>query len=117
MKTRVLIAAALVFLFASLTFAQKKAVPKLNPDTTKMVAEVSAKNIEATIRKLVSFGTRNTLSAQDDPVRGVGAARDWLYGEYQKISKDCGGCLDVQKQTFTTPAAPPPRAAFLRRLF
>lgn len=112
MKTRAIVVAGFVFLFASLTLAQKKPAPKLNPETAKMVTEVSAKNIEATIRKLVSFGTRNTLSAQDDPVRGVGAARDWLYGEYQKISKDCGGCLDVQKQTFTTPAAPPPRGRF-----
>ena len=87
---------------------------KPNPEITKMVTEVSAKNIETTIRKLVSFGTRNTLSAQDDPVRGIGAARDWLYGEYQKISKECGGCLDVQKQTFTQAANPPPRGRFLR---
>jgi len=93
------------------SFGQKKAA-KLNPEITKMVTEVSAKNIEATIRKLVSFGTRNTLSAQDNPTRGIGAARDWLYGEFQKISKDCGGCLDVQKQTFTQAANPPPRGRF-----
>ncbi|CAN5347605.1 M20/M25/M40 family metallo-hydrolase [soil metagenome] len=101
--------------FAIQTSAQKrpvKQVAKLNPETAKMVTEVSAKNIEATIRKLVSFGTRNTLSAQDDPVRGVGAARDWLFSEYQRISKDCGNCLDVQKQTFTTAASPPPRGRF-----
>ena len=83
-----------------LTFAQK---PKPNPEIAKMVKEVSAKNIEATIRKLVSFGTRNTLSEQDNPTRGVGAARDWLYAEFQKISTDCGGCLDVQKQAFLQP--------------
>jgi Zn-dependent M28 family amino/carboxypeptidase len=70
-----------------------------------MVREVSAKNIEADIRKLVSFGTRNTLSSQDDPNRGIGAARDWLYSEFQKISADCGGCLDVQKQSFVQPKA------------
>ncbi len=116
MKTRFLIVVTVICLFAAYGFAQKKPAAKptvkLNRETAKMVTEVSAKNIEATIRKLVSFGTRNTLSAQDDPVRGVGAARDWLYGEYQKISKDCGGCLDVQKQTFTTPASPPPRGRF-----
>src|SRR6476660_8790723 len=68
-----------------------------DPEIQKMVSEVSAKNIEATIRKLVTFGTRNTLSSQDDPNRGIGAARDWIYGEFQRISNDCGGCLDVQK--------------------
>lgn len=70
-----------------------------------MVREVSAGSIEATIRKLVSFGTRNTLSEQDKPDRGVGAARDWIYAEFERISKDCGGCLDVQKQTFLQPKA------------
>ena len=54
--------------------AQKPEKPK--PEITKMMKEVSAKNIEATIRKLVTFGTRNTLSEQDNPTRGVGAARE-----------------------------------------
>ncbi|HEV7645428.1 MAG TPA: M28 family metallopeptidase [Pyrinomonadaceae bacterium] len=86
---------------ASAIFAQKKpAPPKPNADVVAMLKNISAKNIEATIRKLVSFGTRNTLSEQNDPNRGVGAARDWLYGEFQKISADCGGCLQVEKQTF-----------------
>ena len=70
-----------------------------------MVKEVSAKNIEATIRKLVSFGTRNTLSEQDNPTRGIGAARDWIFAEFQRISAECGGCLDVQKQSFVQPKA------------
>jgi hypothetical protein len=88
--------------------------PKSTPDPEiqKMVREVSAKNIEATILKLVSFGTRNTLSSQTDPKRGIGAARDWIYSEFQKISSDCGGCLDVQKQTFTQAANPPPRGRY-----
>ncbi len=70
-----------------------------------MLKEISAKNIETTIRKLVSFGTRNTLSEQDNPVRGIGAARDYLFAEFQKISTDCGGCLQVEKQTFLQPKA------------
>ena len=83
--------------------AQTAAKP--DPEIAKMVKEVSAKNIEATIRKLVSFGTRNTLSEQDNPTRGIGAARDWIYQEFVKISKDCGGCLDVQKEAFVQPKA------------
>src|SRR5207302_5046306 len=43
-----------------------------NPDIPKIVAEISSRNIEATIRKLVSFGTRNTLSEQNNPNRGIG---------------------------------------------
>lgn len=85
-------------------FAQ---MPKNRPDPEirKMITEVSAKNIEATIRKLVSFGTRNTLSEQDNPNRGIGAAREWIYSEFQKIGAECGGCLTVEKQTFLQPKA------------
>jgi acetylornithine deacetylase/succinyl-diaminopimelate desuccinylase-like protein len=85
--------------------------PPNKPDLeiVQMVKQVSAKNIEATIRKLVSFGTRNTLSEQDNPTRGIGAARDWLFSEFQRISSECGGCLQVEKQTFLQPANPPPR--------
>jgi hypothetical protein len=70
-----------------------------------MIKEVSPQNIKAIDLKLVSFGTRSTLSEQDNPTRGIGAARDWIYSQFQEISKDCGGCLDVQKQAFTQPKA------------
>ena len=78
---------------------------KPNPEIAKMIKEVSAKNVEATIRKLVSFGTRNTLSEQDNPNRGVGAARDWLFAEMRKINADCSNCLTVEKQSFVQPKA------------
>jgi hypothetical protein len=72
---------------------------------TRMLAEVNQRNIEATIRKLVSFGTRSTLSVQDDPVRGIGAARDWLFGEFQKAAQNSGGRMTVEKQSFLQPKA------------
>ncbi|MGD9588954.1 MAG: M20/M25/M40 family metallo-hydrolase [Pyrinomonadaceae bacterium] len=78
---------------------------KIDPEVEKMIREVSARRIEADIRKLVSFGTRNTLSVQDDPARGIGAARDWIFAEFQKISADCGNCLTVEKQSFVQPKA------------
>ena len=71
-----------------------------NPDIPKIVSEINARNIEATIRKLVSFGTRNTLSEQNNPNRGIGAARDWLFGEFQKAAAQSGGRMTVEKQTF-----------------
>lgn len=80
--------------------------PSTETEIRKMLAEISEKRIEADVRKLVSFGTRNTNSTQDDPVRGIGAARDWLYEEFRKISAACGGCLEVEKQTFLQPQAP-----------
>ena len=83
--------------------SRPKASPRTlggNSDIPKIVSEISARNIEATIRKLVSFGTRNTLSEQNDPNRGIGAARDWLYGEFQKAAAQSGGRMTVEKQTF-----------------
>jgi hypothetical protein len=68
---------------ASLTPADEKAV---NPQVAKIVGEVSEARIQATIEKLVSFGTRNTMSNQDDPARGIGAARQWILNEMQSYS-------------------------------
>jgi hypothetical protein len=106
MLIRFLVVFACLFVLVAGLNGQKKPVTvKGNPEIAAMVKEVSAKNIEATIRKLVSFGTRNTLSDQNDPNRGVGAARDWIYAEFQRYSNACGGCLDVQKQAFLQPKA------------
>src|SRR5688572_2335199 len=85
------------------SFAQPAAKP--DPEIQKMLREVSARNIEASIRKLVSFGTRNTLSEQDNPNRGIGAARDWIFSEFQRFSAECGNCLNVEKQSFLQPKA------------
>jgi acetylornithine deacetylase/succinyl-diaminopimelate desuccinylase-like protein len=98
--------AAILLLFIALVSsspAQKREKP--NPEIEKMLREVSAKRIETDIRKLVSFGTRNTNSEHDNPTRGIGAARDWIFAEFQKISADCGNCLTVEKQTFLQPKA------------
>ncbi|MBA3334323.1 MAG: M20/M25/M40 family metallo-hydrolase [Acidobacteria bacterium] len=99
----------IVFLYVftisvSFAFAQKSR-EKPNPEIVQMLRQVSAKNIETTIQKLVSFGTRNTLSEQNNPARGIGAARDYLFAEFQKISADCGNCLTVEKQSFLQPKA------------
>lgn len=77
---------------------------KLNPQIEKIVTEISAKNIEANIRKLVSFGTRHTLSSQDDPQRGIGAARRWIKAEMERYSRESGGRLQVAEDEFVQPA-------------
>jgi hypothetical protein len=81
------------------------------PEIVRIVSEINAGNIERTIRKLVSFGTRNTLSAQDNPTRGIGAARDWLYGEFLKIKDTSNGRMTVEKQTFEQQPGKYPRIA------
>ena len=102
MIKNVLVAFAVLLSFASVAVSQK---PAANPQISQITTEISAKNLENTVRKLVAFGTRNTLSEQDNPTRGIGAARDYLVAEFQKISSDCGGCLTVEKQTFLQPKA------------
>jgi len=72
---------------------------------SQIVQEIDARNIERTISKLVSFGTRNTLSTQTDPNRGIGAARDWLFSEFSKVADESGGRMTVEKQTFEQPKA------------
>ncbi|WP_233263012.1 M28 family metallopeptidase [Cognatiluteimonas profundi] len=55
----------------------------------------SAVRIEADVRKLVGFGTRHTLSETKSNTRGIGAARRWVHAEFERISAQCGGCLQV----------------------
>jgi Zn-dependent M28 family amino/carboxypeptidase len=78
------------------------AAPNARPvrDVQRIVAQINPNNIEQTVRKLVSFGTRNSLSEQDNPTRGIGAARDWIYSEFVKVSEASGGRMTVEKQTF-----------------
>lgn len=56
---------------------------------------VSQGRLEADIARLVAFGTRHTLSSQDDPKRGIGAARKWAEAEFRKTSTACGVCLEI----------------------
>lgn len=58
--------------------------------------EVSEERLRAVMDTIVGFGTRHTLSTQDDPERGIGAAVDWALAEFGRMSQSCGGCLDVQ---------------------
>lgn len=67
----------------------------------------SPDQIEADIRKLVSFGTRHTLSDTASRTRGIGAATRWIFDEFTRISKACGHCLDVQYVRGTVKAGEP----------
>lgn len=72
---------------------------------------VQANRIQADIETLVGFGTRHTLSETTSDTRGIGAARRWIYAEFEKISAACGGCLEVSYQSRVisgTPRIPDP---------
>ncbi|MEW9798813.1 M28 family metallopeptidase [Alteromonas sp. CYL-A6] len=87
-------------LAGSLLFTSAVSLAETNPtqdqDALHDIARaVSPDRIEQDIRKLVSFGTRHTLSETDSDTRGIGAARRWIKAEFEKISAQCGGCLEV----------------------
>src|ERR1700734_544211 len=87
--------------------ASATAIEPGSPDARIVAAlrQISAEHIRANIEKLVSSGTRATISAQDPESlaagRGIGAARDWIKAEFERYSKECGGCLEVKTDSFT----------------
>lgn len=83
--------------------------PVQDPQIAAALRQISAQTIQEDIEKLVGFGTRLTLSAQDPASiaagRGIGAAREWIRSEFERYAKDCGGCLEVKTDSFSEPAA------------
>jgi len=91
--------------------AERDSAPGLasNPHADRQIEseirEISADRIQQTIDKLVSFNNRSTISAQDEGSikagKGIGAAREWIKAEFERYSKECGGCLEVKTDVFT----------------
>ena len=100
------LAFAMTLFYTPSGHAQETAVKAVvDPKIVAALKEVSAERIRSNIEKLVSFGTRSTLSAQDPASissgRGIGAAREWIRSEFETYSKDCNGCLEVKTDSFT----------------
>jgi hypothetical protein len=79
----------------------------VDPTITAIVREISARNIEASVRKLAGFHTRHTLSETESDARGVGAARRWIQAELERYAAEAGGRLEVTLDETT--AGPSPR--------
>src|SRR6267378_1219815 len=93
------------WLFCSLAaWGQSPSPAAPDPRISEALKQISAEHVRQTVDKLVSFGTRSTLSAQDDDSikagKGIGAAREWIKAEFEHYSKDCGGCLEVKTDSF-----------------
>lgn len=80
-----------------------------DPEILAAMKQVSRAQLKADDEKLVSFGTRQTLSAADAEAirsgRGIGAAREWIKSEFERYSQACDGCLEVKTDSFIEPAA------------
>jgi Zn-dependent M28 family amino/carboxypeptidase len=87
---------ALLVALAIATPAAAQPAPAEHPLLHELTGKVSPERQRATVAKLVSFGTRHTLSDTKSPTRGIGAARRWVASEFAAISRDCGGCLAVE---------------------
>ncbi|HXZ50012.1 MAG TPA: M28 family metallopeptidase [Usitatibacter sp.] len=66
-----------------------------NPEIRRIVSEIDPARIEATVRTLAAFGTRNSFSEVDSATRGIGAARRWIKGRLDECARDSGGRLQV----------------------
>lgn len=89
----------------------------VDPAISRAVASIKPSQIHQTIEKLVSFGTRNTLSSMESdlpPGQGINAAADWIASQFEAISQECGGCLEIKRDTFT--ADPAGGARWARRI-
>ncbi len=91
--------ACLLALAGKTTFAQTTI--HRDPEIEKMVKEVSSDSLKSYIYKMVSFGTRNTLSTQTDANRGIGAARNWVLSKFNEFAKQSNGRLTAFIDTTT----------------
>jgi len=71
-----------------------------------MLRQIDRNRLEQTVRALVAFGTRHTLSSQTDPERGIGAATDFVFNELLAIAATSGGRMTVARQSFVQPVGP-----------
>ncbi len=85
-----------VVMFLSLSISAQKV--NTDPEISRYVGQVSKDSLKANIEKLVSFGTRHTMSSTTDPKRGIGAARNWVLSEFRNYAKNSNGRMEVYLQ-------------------
>ena len=110
----ILLVASLAAVYGRAALAQAPAViPSFEqPAIHEIVARASAERVEADVRRLVGFGTRHTLSDTVPGTRGIGAARRWIFDELERISANCGGCLQVMYVSGVVPGSAGGRIPF-----
>lgn len=97
-RFRVFFGSAVLVLLGAFSLEAQDVPPATDMRIYDIVDAASADRVEADIRKLVGFGTRNTMSDTVSATRGIGAARRWIETEFNRISEACGGCLEVVVQ-------------------
>ena len=92
-----------VFLLITCYTQQSKAqqIIERDKEIDQMVKEVSPDSLKIYIKTLVAFGTRNTLSTQSNPQRGIGAARSWVLTKFNEFAKQSNGRMTAIIDTTT----------------
>ena len=85
--------------FSTSGFAQT--IIQRDPAIEQMVREISADSLKSYINKLVTFGTRNTLSSTTDKKKGIGAAREWVVAKFREFAQSSGGRMTAYVDTTT----------------
>lgn len=82
-------------------YASSQTIITRDPEIESMVKEVSPDSLRSYITKMVSFGTRSTLSSTSDRNRGIGAARNWVLSKFNEFAKQSKGRLTAFVDTVT----------------
>ncbi len=103
---------------AALAFAGRAATAQgpipaaaADPRIAEALTHIAPDQVHDDIEKLVSFGTRNTLTSMNAGLpagTGINAAADWIFAEFTRISAACNNCLEVRRDDFIEPASTAP---------
>lgn len=86
MMPRLFVLAVCLCLAVGLAAGSAAQPADLDPRIQKLLADISEERLKILLTKLQSFETRNTLSSQDNPSRGIGGARQWILDEMKRSS-------------------------------
>jgi hypothetical protein len=114
---RLILFAAVAFSAAGPSLAQRSR-PAIAPVPVRQIADdVSQQSLRAMVERLVSFGTRHTLSSQTDPRRGIGASLRWTESEFRRYARACGNCLQIVTPSDTVTGRRVPTPTLVKNVF
>ena len=90
-----------VFFLSAVINSFSQQIIKKDAEIEAMVKEISVDSLTQNLTKLVSFGTRATLSNQSSSVKGIGAARAWILSRFNDYAKASNGRLSAFIDTTT----------------
>src|SRR5687768_18584232 len=95
--------AFVVFILFISNYTNAQTIIQRDPMIEAMVKEISADSMKSYITKMVSFGTRNTLSTTSDKKHGIGGAREWVAEKFNEFAANSGSRMTAFVDTTTLP--------------